>query len=122
MSRKEHMNTDTLTTTAKWAALVLLWSFQYALAVPALAVWRYVAVPLGHVVKWALTGGALTIALLVVPIIGWLILLVLYLNRQANRRHDATLAAMRRGDTPEAPPAPSERRPLLKPWGLSWVK
>jgi hypothetical protein len=96
--------------TAIVTGLVPVWLVQYLLWVPAVLIAR----PAVAIVGAALKLGALGIALLCVPVIGWIALaVIIYIrsrNRVAERRHVEVLAALGHrpapATAPVAPPVP----------------
>jgi hypothetical protein len=89
--------------------LPFVWLLQYSmLAVVAGTVG--VAKAAAGLVGFAVKGGLFMILLLCLPIIGWVILAVMWASRRADRRNEALIAAM----TPEA----AEKRSMWRPWML----
>ena len=85
----------------KVSALLLVWTFQYLLYVPAAALWRAVKLVvkvLGYTVLWVF-----------VPILGWFILY----KRWKDKQHTELAYAMRGEEMPN--------KSLLTPWGLDWL-
>lgn len=106
---------------AKWAVGLTVWSVEYPL-------WAAVAATLGVVwllatlVKMALKVGVLGVLLLCLPIIGWVILAVVWSGRRQRERHHAELmAALNRPATP-APPAFGGIFRVPAPWLMNWIR
>ena len=86
----------------KLTVLLVVWTFQYLLYVPAAALWRAAKLAvkvLGYTVLWVF-----------VPIVGWV---VLY-KRWKDKQNTELAYAMRGEELPD--------KSLLTPWGLDWLK
>lgn len=101
---------------------LVVWSIQYTVAVPTWACWRALV--------WLLRGagkvGLVGVLLLLLPVIGWIILAVLLVmrhgQRDAERRHRETMAAMGRAVDPPDAEATVRRARILEPWFLPVVR
>ena len=85
----------------KLTVLLVVWTFQYLLYVPAAALWRAAKLAvkvLGYTVLWVF-----------VPIVGWV---VLY-KRWKDKQNTELAYAMRGEELPD--------KSLLTPWGLDWL-
>lgn len=84
------------------AALIPAWLVQYLFVVPIILTWR--------VLRFGLKLGVVGVALVFLPIIGWIVLAFMYRSR---KRHRELVEAIR---------PPEDETSVWSPWGLDWAR
>ncbi len=93
------------------AGLMIGWSFQYLMVVWAVVLWRIFA----WMVKAAMKLGVLGLLLLFLPVIGWIILIILFVVRNGQHEIAQAIAA-------QQPDTGKPARPIWRPWGIDWLR
>lgn len=98
-------------TAVGFVGLMVGWSFQYMIVVWAVVLWRLFA----WMAKAAVKLGVLGLLLLIVPVIGWIILIILLVVRNGQHEIAQAIAA-------QPPDTGKPARPIWRPWGIDWLR